>query len=219
MQHVNRLIPAPWLLNGEGLVLLYRFPAHFIQQYALLQPFQQESRRLSLGAVMAIKYTDSNIGPYQELLFIPGLFHIAGRFSFSISRIYVSTYASMQSGRFNWGIPKELAQFEIHQQVDGTHTYIASSGQDTFFEASVKARKLSLPFTSRLLPFSQIIQQRQEELLLTSPEASGKMQPATLLQAAADSAYFPPLQQLRPMGCFYLPRFQVKFPAARVVNS
>lgn len=197
---------------------MYRFPSRFVQQYGSLQPYQQQSRRLSLGAVMALNYTDTNIGPYQELLFIPGLFHIAGRLSFSISRIFVSTYASMQSGRFNWGIPKELARFEMHQQVDGTHSFTASSGLHTFFEARIKTRRLSVPFTSKLLPFSRIIQQRQEELLLTSPEASGKMQAATVLQAAADSAYFPPLQQLRPAACFFLPRFRMKFPEAKKVQ-
>lgn len=211
---MKQLIPAPWSLSGEGLILLYRFPNAFVRQHGSLQPYQQENRRLNVGAVMFINYTDSNIGPYQELLFIPGLFHIGGRLSFSISRIFVSTYSSMQNGRFNWGIPKELAEFEFHKQVDGTLSCKAISGQQAFFEARVKPGSLSFPFSSKLLPFSRIIQQRQEELLLTSPEASGKMRPARLLKATAEASYFPPLQQLKPLACLYLPAFRMKFPAA-----
>jgi acetoacetate decarboxylase len=65
----------------------------------------------------------SGVGPYQELLFIPGLFHIDGRYTFSISKIYVSTEASVRSGIENWAIPKELADFKIDTQDDGSTLY------------------------------------------------------------------------------------------------
>nr|CCA18184.1 AlNc14C46G3737 [Albugo laibachii Nc14] len=37
---------------------------------------------------------------------------------FGITRIYVSTEASVQSGRANWGIPKQLAKFRFYKSRD-----------------------------------------------------------------------------------------------------
>jgi acetoacetate decarboxylase len=65
----------------------------------------------------------SGVGPYKELLFIPGVFHINGRYTYSISKIYVSTEASVRSGIENWAIPKEVADFTIEDQDDGSTLY------------------------------------------------------------------------------------------------
>lgn len=65
----------------------------------------------------------SGVGPYRELLFIPGAFHINGRYTFSIPKIYVSTETSVNSGIKNWGIPKEVADFTVEDQADGSTLY------------------------------------------------------------------------------------------------
>lgn len=63
------------------------------------------------------------MGPYDELLLIPGMAAFpdlpgqrgaarGGRSALSISKIWVSSEASMYCGRANWGIPKQLAEFQ-----------------------------------------------------------------------------------------------------------
>lgn len=68
-----------------------------------------------LGMVMIISYSDSNVGPYDELLFAipcknPSINNELLP-SYRIPVIYVSTEASVRNGRKNWGIRKELANF------------------------------------------------------------------------------------------------------------
>lgn len=69
-----------------------------------------------LGMVMIISYSDSNAGPYDELLFaIPCNKPVISNEllpTYRIPVIYVSTEASVRNGRKNWGIRKELANFK-----------------------------------------------------------------------------------------------------------
>lgn len=68
-----------------------------------------------LGTIQLIRYHSSPVGPYDELLYIPGnMTYKVGASSVSglgITRIYVSTVESIVNGRRNWNIPKQLARF------------------------------------------------------------------------------------------------------------
>ncbi|KAL4922072.1 hypothetical protein BDW62DRAFT_197311 [Aspergillus aurantiobrunneus] len=68
-----------------------------------------------LKAVMIVRYTDTDVGPYDELILIPGraVNPNTGKKEMRISTIYVSTDASVWSGRRNWNIPKHRARFEF----------------------------------------------------------------------------------------------------------
>ena len=211
--------PAPWSLNGSGAVLLYHFPHSFVSQWGFLEDYQHLGYRGWMGAVLLVDYQSSNVGPYQELMFIPGLFKLGGKRGFSISKIWVSTEASLQNGQRNWGIPKELAQFEVERDQQGIRLFKASKGSRVFFEAQLKHTRLSLPFTSKLLPLTRIIQQSLSQLLLTRPQATGKIGLASLQKATADPDYFPPLQKLSPLACLAVPSFQMQFPIAQLLDQ
>jgi acetoacetate decarboxylase len=64
---------------------------------------------------MIVGYDTSGVGAYKELLFIPALFDFDKKKAFNISKIYVSTEESVYNGIENWGIPKQLANFNIQQ--------------------------------------------------------------------------------------------------------
>ncbi|KAL4783585.1 hypothetical protein BJX76DRAFT_250846 [Aspergillus varians] len=68
-----------------------------------------------LKAVMILRYSDSPVGPYDELILIPGraVNPNTGKKDMRISTIYVSTDASVWNGRRNWNIPKHRARFEF----------------------------------------------------------------------------------------------------------
>jgi hypothetical protein len=57
-----------------------------------------------LKAVMIIRYEETDVGPYDELIFIPGRAANpkTGKKEMRISNIYVSTDASVWNGRRNW---------------------------------------------------------------------------------------------------------------------
>ncbi|KAL4972649.1 hypothetical protein BDW66DRAFT_169443 [Aspergillus desertorum] len=71
-------------------------------------------QELWLKAVMVIRYEDTDVGPYDELILIPGraVNPETGKKEMRISNIYVSTDASVWNGRRNWNIPKHRARFE-----------------------------------------------------------------------------------------------------------
>ncbi|GAA5989461.1 hypothetical protein JCM10908_000485 [Rhodotorula pacifica] len=124
------IAPAPWSLRGEGWIIPLHTP--FSAQPIPLQdnayaPLESgssadQSKRFhgGVGFVMLVRYKSSDVGSYDELLYVPGLFsRIAAQeepnhpveYFPAITRIYVSTNASVYNGRKNWGIPKHRADF------------------------------------------------------------------------------------------------------------
>jgi hypothetical protein len=208
------IAPAPWSLKGSGLVMVYHFPPAFVRQYGFMEDYQQQAYKGWVGAVMFIDYQQSNVGPYQELLFIPGIFQLAGRYSFSISKIMVSTYDSVWNGKKNWGIPKELAQFNMVQQTDGSRIYGVEKDGKPVFQASVNSYGPQLPFSSRLLPWTRICQQSPHGLLLTRPVAKGKARLSSIGKIQTDPDFFPPVDRLKPLAVLTLSEFSMRFPVA-----
>ncbi|KAL1795387.1 hypothetical protein ACET3X_007203 [Alternaria dauci] len=80
-----------------------------------------------LGTVVVVRYKDTPVGPYDELLIVPGNFTVPQPTSTTsshphikipkkaqrISRIYVSQRTTTYNGRLNWNIPKHLARFSF----------------------------------------------------------------------------------------------------------
>jgi hypothetical protein len=80
-----------------------------------------------LGAVMVVRYSDTPVGPYDELILVPGNFTVPQRSNgalpkipkkaLRISRIYVSQRTTVYNGRLNWNIPKHLGRFDFSAPV------------------------------------------------------------------------------------------------------
>ncbi|MBO0938681.1 acetoacetate decarboxylase family protein [Fibrella sp. HMF5335] len=204
--------PPPWTLHGDGLVLVAHFPEAFVRQHGFLADFQQAGYRGWLGTVMLVDYKTSNVGPYRELLFIPGLFSIGGNTTFSISKIYVSTQVSVDNGIENWGIPKEQADFDITHEPDGSTTYVVSRQGKPFFSVRATSGGLSFPVSTRLLPGFQVTQQRRNATLLTAPKATGKGQLARLHNLQIDPAFFPDITQGIRLATIAVKDFTMVFP-------
>ena len=216
----NLIAPAPWNLTGNGFVMLFHFPAYFNKQFGFMADYQQARYQGKIGAVMLVDYKASEVGPYYELLFIPGLFYLGGKLTFSISKIYVSSYDSLWNARQNWGIPKELAQFKVTELPDGTHLFQVEQQNHTFFEAQLKPKGWRFPFTSTLLPLTRITQQNKAgELLLTSIQAKGKKRLSSLKSIFADPDYFPPVSRVKPFITLSLQEFRMIFPAAERLQN
>lgn len=67
---------------------------------------QSQYRNGLLKGVMIVRYEDSDVGPYDELILIPGraVNPHTGKSDMRISTIYVSTDASVWNGRRNWSM-------------------------------------------------------------------------------------------------------------------
>lgn len=209
------LVPPPWHLRGRGYVLLYWFSEVWTRQHAHLADWQQADFRAGLGAVMLVDYAGSDVGPYRELLLIPGRAEVGGKHRFSISKIYVSTEVSTVNGRKNWGIPKETARFDWQPGGEGSETVTVRVGERVAFSATLRAGGLSFPLTTALLPFT-IGQRLDGQAFLTQPRASGWGKLARLLDLQTDPDLFPDLSDLKPLAVLALRDFRMTFPFPKI---
>ncbi|KAK8878755.1 Ras-related protein Rab-6A [Apiospora arundinis] len=132
------LVPAPWALHGTVYSLATLLPPATLPAKAY-GPLERASPAYVgaaeyvglLGMIQIIRYTDSPVGPYDELLLVPGYFkypHVDAegrqteRLNPSITRIYVSQKYTAKNGRLNWNIPKHLAKFDWTESADGSTT-------------------------------------------------------------------------------------------------
>lgn len=212
--------PAPWELQGRGYISVLRFAPGWLREHGGIPDSLRDRQRPSRHALMMfVDYESSPVGPYRELLFIPGRFDFAaGRCCFSISRIYVSTLNSVINGRRNWGIPKALAQFDVDYGSSGLDTVRVHRDGEPVAELRYRRYAPALPISTRLLPRSLMTlgQHYEGRCFYYTPEASGRAQPARLLHAWSDPRWFPQLGEARPVLTTHHPRFHMRFPRAEI---
>ena len=206
------IAPPPWALTGNGYLFLCHFPQAFVEKHGFLADYQQVAYDGWLGSVMFVDYHDTPVGPYQELLFIPGFFKLGNQRTFSISKIYVSTYESVWNGIENWAIPKELAEFRVEKIDDHHDRLLALHNGEPFFDVTVKKHAFSFPMTTALFPLRITQKQPNGQLLLTKPSAKGKARLAKITQMTINAQYFPDLSQVRPLAVLAVEGFEMKFP-------
>ena len=213
--------PAPWTLTGCGYIAAIRCDPDYLDACCFLESARARGRRGRIAYMMLVDYTDSPVGPYQELLFIPGrVSTTTGASHWTISRIFVSTEASVSNGRDNWGIPKELADFDIHYDTSGRGCDEFRVALDGHIFASMSFRPwgFSVPVTTRILPASMctLVQSWGGREFVFSPEASGRAGPAKMAECSIDPEIFPDPTRGTIMTCMQVPDFKMTFPVARV---
>ncbi|WP_231881675.1 acetoacetate decarboxylase family protein [Deinococcus puniceus] len=196
--------PPPWTLHGRGLVALYRQPATW-------------------GALMLLRYTDSPVGPYDELLWATAPHSSPAGPRPQVRQIVVSSEASVRWGRRNWGIPKGLARFEWQEEGQTTQVRISAPDGQLLAHLAYQTRGSSLPVSTTPVPaqfrtLAQPALDGETGWLLTPVSAVGKVQPArlTVLDAAGFHA---PLTQLRPRLTLAVPQLRLTFPVPDKVGD
>lgn len=111
------LVPAPWALHGTVYSIASVLPPSELPAKAY-GPLERADPAYTgaaeyvglLGMIQIIRYTDSPVGPYDELLIVPGYFkypHVdeqgreSERLNPSITRIYVSQKYTARNGRLS----------------------------------------------------------------------------------------------------------------------
>jgi hypothetical protein len=207
--------PPPWHLTGRGLVLVYRFPQGWALRHGHLAPYQRDALAGRWGAVMLVDYATSGVGPYHELLCLPGTFRLGGKTRFSISKIYVSTEASVVNGRHNWGIPKEKARFDWSTAPFGRQQVVVRVAETEVLTAKFRPFGPKFPLTTALLPL-RLHQQLDGQVFETRPTATGWGRLARLHDLRVDPALFPDLNGLQPLVGVFIERFTMTFPVPDV---
>ncbi|KAK0482229.1 hypothetical protein IW261DRAFT_1561940 [Armillaria novae-zelandiae] len=159
--------PAPWDLKARSWIFVLSplsKQANFPAGWAV--PYQADALAGGgefiggPGMIMVVSYTETPVGPYDEVMYVPGRWKYAdGTTGTRITRIYVSTAASVENGRRNWNIPKQVASFSFTEDPATAVWSLAVSPLDApsapFFKVSVGRIPLlssfRIPFSSKIL--------------------------------------------------------------------
>lgn len=132
---VSPLYPAPpYLYEGSKMaVAMYRIPPENAQ--ALLP---QGMNFGGLEACLGIfaDYQVSTVGAYHEVVFLVSA-EYEGVHGFFCPFIYVTTDATLASGREIWGFPKKIAQISVEKTDDSVAASITRGTATMDFRASV----------------------------------------------------------------------------------
>jgi hypothetical protein len=210
------LKPAPWRLKGSAYLLLVRSPARLLAEGAFVPEGLAARIRGRMSCLMLVDYHTSPCGPYRELLVVPSLFAFDQGTYPAITRIFVSSYESVVNGRNNWGIPKDLADFDLSRDNHDSDHCSLSRGGHVFARLSLSARGPSLPVRSGFFParFRTLIQHFRGQSFRFTFNARGTIRLAKLTRWWFDPAYFPDLAQGRLLLATYLPSFEMEFARA-----
>lgn len=201
--------PAPWQLRGKGYICL------------LNRPKSDNKQQSNYSLMIFMDYSQSPVGPYYELLFIPGSFVFEdGHDHLSISQIFVSSMDSVINGRRNWGIPKQLAEFDVNYDDQGVDRVKVSRQGRVFAELSFRSGFLPIPFSTALLPKSWVTLAQKDKGLtfLYRPKASGLIRRAQLIAAEINSAEFPLVQLDQIKITLKITHLNMHFPVANIIH-
>lgn len=203
-----RMAPAPWELQGEGIILVYKFSKQWVENHTQLPNNLKGKFRGGLGYVMLVNYEKSPVGPYHELLIIPGKFRKSRKHA--ITKIYVDSEASTQNGRANWGIPKQTLPF-VWEKNDTEDFVRINDGEKTVFACDVKSWGISFPISTSFLPIN-LEQTLNKVHYLTRPSGSGIAKFAKIKNLFIDPEYFPDISKLKPLLAVKIKPFRISFP-------
>ena len=213
------LAEAPWSLTGKGFMFLYNFPKDWANKANFMPVEQVGDFQGGLGTLMLVDYEHSNVGPYQELLLIPGKFSWQKFKSYAIARIWVSSNASVVNGRNNWGIPKNIAQFSIATPFPRHETWsVADAEGQTFFQAHLSFGRIPIPIHTALLPFP-LLQLWQGKHFLTKFSGFGMGRLAKLESLAIHQHIFPDISAKRPLIGLRVDPFHIRFPVPKMIPA
>ncbi len=225
--------PPPWKLKGKGYILLYRFSksirAKQLSKQSLFFPtFMEQSKIFGFGTTMIVDYQQSDAGPYQELLFIPGKYDSPAGKYYAITKIYVSTQESIINGRANWAIPKEQAVFSFTKAVQQPGEIVEVFASDSlsgtqnneskpFFRMHVQDFGPKFPIFTTFL--NLVLRQHGLEdsmYYYTKLIAKGKARLTRVLSLQIDPRFFPDTTQIKPLLAISIPDFQMEFPVPQI---
>lgn len=218
MQDKNNIAPPPWKLRGEGYILVYRFSKKYLQYRNILSEEELEHFKGGFGAVMLVDYKSSPVGPYQEILFIPGKFRENSKTGYRVKKISVSTLISVINGRENWGLPKNHAQFRFINERKGKETVSVTAKGISYFRATFKPFGPFIPVSGVFLT-PTLLQDYLGRIFLTRIRASGEVRAAKMRHLHIDPKLFPPIMDRKPLMVLKVTDFSMLFPEAEITTK
>ncbi len=218
--------PAPWHLKGEGFIIPFLGNKKILLEKSFIAEEDRASFTGGLGAIMLVNYESSNVGPYFELLFIPGDFKysqsvngkIKTNYYKKITKIFVSSKMSIQEGRLNWAIPKELANFTWDKKGNSTTVNVISPDGKNFLEAEFTKKFIPFPVTTKVYPVSLLQKSDDGKLINTQFSGSGKGKFASINRLITNHDFFPNVREIAKFSLgLSVEAFNIIFPVPKFI--
>jgi hypothetical protein len=206
--HLVKQAPPPWKLKGEAYILLFKFQKEWVKDNGFLPPHLEGKFKGGLGYVMLVNYQESPVGPYREILFIPGKFRKSN--SHTITKIYVDSEPSKINGRANWGIPKETLPISWEKE-GNTDLIKVYSEEKTVFSAKLSHGIIPFPVTTTLFPI-RLCQTWEKVKYFTKPTGTGWGKLAKIEELDIDPDHFPDFSAMRPLLTVRVSSLFLEFP-------
>ncbi|KAL8933691.1 MAG: hypothetical protein Q9216_006251 [Gyalolechia sp. 2 TL-2023] len=161
-----KIAPPPWKCHYSAYIGSFYVSAKSgLPRDLAYEPLEASSSRFTeagvwkggLAMIQLLRYTSTPVGPYDEMILIPGNFDVpGGRGSYPrVTRIYVSQRDTTYNGRKNWNIPKHIARFKYTGDFSAPPFTVQLYPEDPaidepFFTASLQ----HLGFWTPTFPFS-----------------------------------------------------------------
>jgi hypothetical protein len=202
-----KIAPAPWSLTGRGFM-------HFFWGKRRIDPYSGVEVS-GIGGIIIAQYDQSPVGPYNELLYIPGRQKLADRSGFFISKIYVDSMASVKSGRANWGIPKEFAEIAIENLQENQIGISASQESNILFKAVMNLKGFSFPINTSLIPIP-LVQQLDNQHFYTKFKGSGSAKWSSIAIEKCEASFFEDISKHTALGGLAVNPFNLTFPVTTI---
>ena len=194
----TKMAPAPWHLTGEGYVVAVWMPAS--DTTSKWRWPRGHIELLSRGIIKGYP---------------------------SIDKIYVSTLASVINGQKNWGIPKQLAQFDYQNitgqkmEQDVERIQLKTLKHQPIAHIEFQTQRLQFPVSTTMLPrrLRTLVQDWQGKRFYTAPEASGHACIASVKNWTFDPVHFPDLSQSKVLSAFKISGFNMIFPVSHKIKN
>lgn len=214
-----RAADPPWTLHGNGYLVITQSTTTDNLADAAIPEALVDSYVNDINIMMLVDYTESPVGPYGELLYMPGNFRFAdGRRHFSITKIFVDSPQSLADGRRNWGIPKELADFHF-SDADG-ETYVeVGDGDGVFAEMRFTPFGPYFPVnTFWIAPiFRTLGQVLDNTTFVFTLAGEGRARFVHFDPIFFDPARFPDMQTRKVIAAVRVENFTLTFPVADII--
>jgi hypothetical protein len=212
--------PAPWLLRGDAYVVVTTSStATNLEDAGICAALRPHYRNL-FNVLMVVDYKASPVGPYLEILYIPGHFRLGSTArGMSISRIYVSSEASVHNGNANWGLTKSCVEFSRRLGADGADAFRVGGGEG-FANLAFRGFGPALPMGSGLLPraMRSFVQVREGRCYAYSLSVRGRTRAARVDFGAFDAAMFPDMNLRKVRLAVHIADFTLDFHESAITS-
>lgn len=200
--------PAPWKLEGDGIMLIFKFKKDWVERDALLPKPLRGKFSGGLGMLLLTNHPESPVGAYRQLLFVPGKFRKKRKQA--ASHCFADTEASVQNLRANWGFPAKPSPIAWKSSPKRDWVSI-NQNDETIFSAEFETRGFSFPFSTALFPL-RLCQTWNKLKFFTRLSGSGWGKLATVNKLELNPKFFPDIRGIAPLLAIRLSGFRLALP-------